>query len=690
MKTLLLLFALTAATFLSSAQSCTPGTNFADSTFGLWPSTSTNFPPASIGCSYSTNINFKVPSTITADFVTEIPEAAPFVGSPISSYTITSVTGLPSGFLYACNISSCQYNGGSNGCSNIYGTTLALAGSYPVSIEVDLIVLISLFPGLPPFPVTLSTSFDGYSIELGPIVNTTTSVTACNSYTWNGTTYTTSGTYTGTTTNCVTQSLNLTITPAPAQPTLACYETATFNTTTCSWVISGPQAPQKMSYQAVIRNSADSLLISTPVGMRISLVQGTPSGTVVFSETQTATTNSNGLVSLQIGMGTVVTGTFACIDWASGPYYVKTETDLAGGTNYTIISSNELLSVPYALFSANGPTGAQGPAGPAGPQGPIGLTGATGPQGPIGLTGADGTPGATGITITSVSTAGDTLYLSNGQIFVAGSNTGGTGALVLPTITTNAVTGITSNSATFGGAISNANGNQIMERGIVYSTSPNPSLGSNKIIIGNAIGTFDTISALGYNYPHLLNSNTTYYARAYAVTENNISVYGNEVSFTTLSVGQSGPGGGIVFFNKGNSTSSWQYLETATSDQSTGLAWGCTGLSIPGTQLAVGSGEANTSLIVAGCNEASFPAKICDNLLLGGQTDWFLPSRDELTLMYKNLHTNNQGNFSSSYYWSSTEDGASHAGSLSLTSGSAGNGSMPKHLTLYVRAVRAF
>ena len=100
------------------------------------------------------------------------------------------------------------------------------------------------------------------------------------------------------------------------------------------------QAPQKMSYQAVIRNSNDSLLISTSVGMRISLAQGSPTGTVVFSETQTATTNSNGLVSLQIGTGTAVSGTFAGIDWAAGPYYVKTETDLYGGTNYTIISSN--------------------------------------------------------------------------------------------------------------------------------------------------------------------------------------------------------------------------------------------------------------------------------------------------------------------------------------------------------------
>ena len=144
------------------------------------------------------------------------------------------------------------------------------------------------------------------------------------------------------------------------------------------------QAPQKMSYQAVIRNSNDSLLVSTPVGMRISLVQGSPSGTVVFSETQTATTNANGLVSLQIGMGTAVSGTFTGINWAAGPYYVKTETDLAGGTNYTIISSNELLSVPYALFSANGT------AGPEGPQGPQGLTGATGPQGEQGPMGPMG------------------------------------------------------------------------------------------------------------------------------------------------------------------------------------------------------------------------------------------------------------------------------------------------------------
>ncbi|WP_305070387.1 tail fiber domain-containing protein [Flavobacterium anseongense] len=164
------------------------------------------------------------------------------------------------------------------------------------------------------------------------------------------------------------------------------------------------QAPQKMSYQAVIRNNGNTLITSTAVGMKISVLQGTSNGTVVYSETQTPNTNANGLVSLEIGSGTPLTGTFAGINWADGPYFIKTETDPTGGSNYTISGTNELLSVPYALFSVNGTPGPAGPAGATGPQGPMGptgatgLTGATGPQGPIGLTGATGPQGPTGLT----------------------------------------------------------------------------------------------------------------------------------------------------------------------------------------------------------------------------------------------------------------------------------------------------
>ena len=127
------------------------------------------------------------------------------------------------------------------------------------------------------------------------------------------------------------------------------------------------QAPQKMSYQAVIRNSSDELVTSTPVGMRISIIQDSIMGSAIYVETQTTSTNANGSVSIAIGTGTPVTGTFAGIDWAVGPYFIKIETDPTGGTSYTISGTNELMSVPYALYAANG--GTPGPAGPAGAPG---------------------------------------------------------------------------------------------------------------------------------------------------------------------------------------------------------------------------------------------------------------------------------------------------------------------------------
>jgi hypothetical protein len=180
------------------------------------------------------------------------------------------------------------------------------------------------------------------------------------------------------------------------------------------------QAPQKMSYQAVIRDNSNALVTNQTVGMQISILQGTATGTPVYLETQTPSTNANGLVSLEIGTGTVITGTFATINWANGPYFIKTETDPAGGTNYTTTGTSQLLSVPYALFAASsgsstpgpqgpqgpagndgapglqGPIGLTGPVGDTGPQGPAGNDGAVGPQGPQGVTGAQGPQGLTG------------------------------------------------------------------------------------------------------------------------------------------------------------------------------------------------------------------------------------------------------------------------------------------------------
>lgn len=111
------------------------------------------------------------------------------------------------------------------------------------------------------------------------------------------------------------------------------------------------QTPEKMSYQAVVRGSGDNLLSNQVVGMQISILQGSASGAAVYEETQTPTTNINGLVTLEIGTGTVVSGDMSTIDWATGTYFIKTETDLGGGTNYTITGTSQLLSVPYALYA---------------------------------------------------------------------------------------------------------------------------------------------------------------------------------------------------------------------------------------------------------------------------------------------------------------------------------------------------
>lgn len=108
------------------------------------------------------------------------------------------------------------------------------------------------------------------------------------------------------------------------------------------------QSPQKMSYQAVIRNSSVALVTNTQIGMEINIRQGSPTGSIVYTETQTPTTNANGLVSVEIGGGMG----FDSINWANGPYFIETKTAVTPPlTTYTIIGTSQLLYVPYALHS---------------------------------------------------------------------------------------------------------------------------------------------------------------------------------------------------------------------------------------------------------------------------------------------------------------------------------------------------
>ncbi|HEY9114054.1 MAG TPA: hypothetical protein VIN10_05100, partial [Bacteroidales bacterium] len=107
------------------------------------------------------------------------------------------------------------------------------------------------------------------------------------------------------------------------------------------------QSPQKMSYQAVVRGESNDLVTNQAVGMKISILQGSADGNSVYSEILAPLTNSNGLLTIEFGGEPG----FESIDWSEGPYFIKTETDPTGGTDYTISGTCQLLSVPYALYA---------------------------------------------------------------------------------------------------------------------------------------------------------------------------------------------------------------------------------------------------------------------------------------------------------------------------------------------------
>jgi len=350
------------------------------------------------------------------------------------------------------------------------------------------------------------------------------------------------------------------------------------------------QSPEKMSYQAVIRDSDDNLVVNTSVGMQISILEGSASGTEVYVERQFPTTNNNGLVSIEIGSSdaTIVSGDFTTIDWSTGIYFIKTETDLNGGSSYTITGTSQLLSVPYAMHAKTAET----------------VSGGITETDPV-YTNSE----AANITATDITNLGN----------LSGVNTGD----------------------------QDISGIQINEQAIQ-----------------------DTASQIRADIP-------------------------------TYSLGDFAQGGIVFLVDE----TGQHGLVCAKEDQSTEIRWyaGSTG----NTQ-AKGdgpyAGEANTSIIIAaqvalGDDGSTYAARICNDLQIteGGKTygDWYLPSKEELNLMYQNKGTidatatsNGGSGFASVPYWSSTETSPSYAWKQNFNSGN--NLDSYKARTERVRAVRAF
>lgn len=309
------------------------------------------------------------------------------------------------------------------------------------------------------------------------------------------------------------------------------------------------QAPNKMSYQAVIRNNSNVLVTNQTVGMRISILQGSANGTAIYVETQTPSTNSNGLISVEIGGGTIVSGIFSTIDWANGPFFIKTETDPLGGTNYNITGTSQFLSVPYALYAETAGSNIPGPQGPAGPIGP------QGPQGPAG-------------------SGGFNHYI--GEVF--------------------------------GG-------------GIIY------------YLWKDAQGV----------------------------------EHGLIVDITHQSVSQA-----------------WSNITSSLIGPSAQSSW---------------DGLSNSNAIIAQAGHTNSAAKLCLDLVSGGQSDWYLPAVDELSLLWHNRFIVNKvlSGISGSEllrtgladYWSSTEASNNSVWPFRFGPGDA-NGNGFKSMTYFVRAIRSF
>ena len=144
-------------------------------------------------------------------------------------------------------------------------------------------------------------------------------------------------------------------------------------------------------------------------------------------------------------------------------------------------------------------------------------------------------------------------------------------------------------------------------------------------------------------------------------------------------------GGGLFVFED----SGYAYI-SAAADQATDAPWGCQGTDVSGTLSAVGTGSANTALIVAGCATSGISARICDQLTLNGYSDWFLPSLDELAQMYTKLAADGLGNFANHTYWSSTQQSATQAYTIDMNNGNQGTHAKDNTSNRYTRAMRRF
>ena len=388
--------------------------------------------------------------------------------------------------------------------------------------------------------------------------------------------------------------------------------------------------PQLVSFSAIVRDANNQPLVNTPVSIRLTFKEGGQTGPLVYCALHQTTTNQNGFMSLQlnrdvlgIGCNGAPSTDFQNIPWENGGFWMEVEYQTIPSSPFISLGQLELASSFYAFAAGT----AERIAG-------FDLSGAN--NGDV-------------LTYNITTQQWEPMPLSAGPAGPQG--------------------------------IAGINGND-------GSTGPQGPQGPQGIA-----GTFPPGTVAGeMNY-----WNGTAWVTVAPGSNNQYLTFCNGVPTwgpcpSVITVGQSYQGGIIAYVlqagDSGYDVSVPHGLIAAASDQATGVQWGCYGTGISGADgLAIGTGAQNTIDIINGCSTAGIAASVCGNLVLGGYSDWYLPSIDELNQLYINRVA--IGGFSNNGFWSSTEVNSTSAWSLDFVSGLQ-NGGNVKNNGGNIRAVRAF